>query len=96
MRGGLGALPFHSPQQRAVADSSRTKNNIFAVGQVVGRKDALEIFFAAIIHQFLSFLLVARPHLALHFASETFDSRRGQHRFWRTANAHVKIDVAFR
>src|SRR5205814_8471210 len=60
MRGGLGALPFHSPQQRAVADSSRTKNNIFAVGLVVGRKDPLEIFFAAIIHQFLSFLLVSR------------------------------------
>src|ERR1043166_9824429 len=78
-------------EERAIADSCRAKNNVLTIGEVICRIDAVEILFVTISDQFLSLLVIARPHFALHVATETFDSRGREYRFWRTANAHVKI-----
>ena len=63
----------------------------------LARSSAKKIAFEILLREpssikLLAFLLVARPHLALHVAAETFDSRRRQDRFGRAADAHVKID----
>src|SRR6266487_175750 len=57
MRSGLGALPFYAAQERTITDPGCTKDDVFAIGQIVGRKNAVQIFFVAIIDQFLSFLV---------------------------------------
>src|SRR5580765_4408282 len=84
------AVRADTAQQRAVADPSRAENNVLPVGQIVRRIDLVEILFEAVGDQFLSFLLIARPHLTLHVATQAFDSRRCEHCFRRTADAHVR------
>ena len=95
MRRRFGALTFYSPEERAIADSSRAKNNVFALSEVISPEDTLQILFVAIRDQLLSFLFIAWLHFALHLATEAFDPRCRQHRFWRTADSHIKIDIAF-
>src|ERR1043165_7063875 len=85
------AARAHTWKQGAVADASSAKNDVLAIGQIVCRIETLEIFLPTVSNQFLSFLLIARPHFALHVATETLDAGRCEHRFRRTADAHVKI-----
>src|SRR6266581_3419490 len=35
MRSGLGALPFYAAQERTITDPGCTKNDVFAIGQIV-------------------------------------------------------------
>src|SRR5438045_9023002 len=86
----------HTWQECAVANSGGAKEDVLAVSQIVCRIDALEIFFVTVGDQFLSFLLIARPHFALHVATATLDSRRREHRFRPTADApaHIPARVA--
>ena len=67
--GGDAAVGSHTAQQRAVADPSRAEKDILAVRQIVGRKDAVQIFLVAVVDQALSFLFITRPHFALHIAA---------------------------
>src|SRR6266536_1970508 len=79
MGDGSCAFGFYAAQKRAVANPSRAKDDVFSVRQIIGEKDALEIFFAAISDELLALLLVAWPHFALHIAGETCDPRRREH-----------------
>ena len=83
----------HTWQQRAVADSGCAEDDVLAIGQIVCRIDAVEIFFVALGDQLFSLLVVAWPHFALHVAAERFDPGSREHRFGGTADAHVKINV---
>ena len=65
MRRGLCPLTFHAAQERTIADSGRAKNNVFAVGQIIRRENAIQTFFVAIIDEFLPFLFIARPHFCI-------------------------------
>ena len=65
------------------------------MGEIVRRENVLEVLFIAVDDEFFALFLIARPHFALHLAAETFDPRRRQHSFGRTADAHVKIDIGF-
>ena len=94
-RSDAAARP-HPGEERAVADPGCAENDVLAVGKIIGGKDAVEIFPVTVGDQVLSFLLVARPHSALHVATEAFDRRRRQYRFGRTADAHVKIHILLR
>ena len=96
MRDRACALRFHAAQERAVADSGRAEDNVLPVRQIVGEEDAAEIFFVPVGDQLFALLVIARPHHALHVAAEAFDPGRREHRFGRTADAHVKIDPALR
>jgi len=86
----------HTLKKRAVADPGRAENDVLAICQIVCRIDAIEILLMAISNQAFSLLFVARPHSALHIATEAFDRSRGKDCFGRTTNAHVEIDVRLR
>src|SRR5205823_14888722 len=60
LRGGRGTLPFDAAQKRAVADSSCTKNDVFAVSQIVRRENAAQIFFVSVVDQFYQSLIIPR------------------------------------
>src|SRR6266478_7453106 len=94
MGDGGCALRPDAAQKCTIADAGGTKDNVFSVGQIVGRINSIEFFFVTLFDQFSSFFLIAWPHFALHVAAETFDSRRRQHCFGRAADSHVKIDAA--
>ena len=44
----MRALCLHTAQERAVADSGCTKNDVLAVRQIIGKKDSVEIITVAI------------------------------------------------
>ena len=81
-------------QHRAVADPGRAKDNVLPVRQIVREKDAVQIGLVPGRNERLAFLVVARPHHALHVAAETLDSSGREHGFRRAADAHIKINPA--
>ena len=83
----------HTSEQGTVADAGCAENDVLSVRQIVRCVNAIEFLLIAFGDKTLSLFLVARPHPALHVAAEAFDRRRREHRFGRTTDAHVKIDV---
>src|SRR4029077_10267182 len=75
------AARSHTGEKRAVADPRRAENDVLPIRQIVRRIYAIEILFMAVGDQAFSLLFVARPHSALHIATEAFDRSRRQHCF---------------
>src|SRR5689334_5533845 len=94
MRDGIAALGLNAAEECTIADPGRDEDDVLAIGEIIGKKDAAEIVAMALIDQLLALLLVTRPHLALHIAAQTFDPRRRKHRLGRTADSDIEIDPA--
>src|SRR5437667_12412932 len=86
----------HTWQECAVANSGCAKKDVLAVGQIVCRIDAFEIFFVTVGDQFLPLLLIARPPFTLHVAAETFDCRHREHRLPPPSAPPATIDARSR
>src|SRR5262249_47217628 len=87
---------FFAAQKSAIAGFRRAQNNVLALSEIVVGVNSVEFFLPTVGDELFLFLLIARPHFRLHLAAERFDSGRGEHSLGRSADSHVKIDLAFR
>ena len=75
---GVFAAAADAFQTGHIADGRRGEDDVFALGQVLGKVDFLQSLLFTQRDEAFVLRGVARPHLALDIAAKTADRRRGQ------------------
>jgi len=73
MRDRFRPNQFDTGQQRTVADAGRAEDCTIPFHHVVHRVNAVQFVRSDLSDQTLSFLVIARPHLQLHVATERLE-----------------------
>ncbi len=81
----------HAPQERAARHAGRGDECVVALDEVVCSEHARDV--VALVHESLPLVVVPRPELPLHRASEALDRRGGDHAFGRPADSHEQVDA---
>src|SRR3984893_10191711 len=64
----IAVVPFDftPAQKRAVANTGCAENNVFALSEIVGGVNAVEILFPTVGDELFLLFFVTRPHFGLH------------------------------